>query len=202
MSEQPDNRTELLRQIRDEVWNFKESPLYAERVRNRAYPVIGEGSHHAEIMFIGEAPGRTEAQTGRPFAGAAGKLLDELLASIGIPRPDVYITNVVKDRPPQNRDPLPEEIALYTSFLDRQIEIIQPKIIVLLGRHSMRTILEKFELDAMIGPISKLHGAVLDAEAPYGSITIMPMYHPAAALYNPELKQELLTDFQSLKKLV
>lgn len=201
MSEQPDNRTELLRQIRDEVWNFKESPLYAERVRNRVYPVIGEGSHHAEIMFIGEAPGRTEAQTGRPFAGAAGKLLDELLASIGVPRPDVYITNVIKDRPPQNRDPLPEEIGLYASFLDRQIEIIQPKIIVLLGRHSMRTILEKFELDAMIGPISKLHGAVLDAEAPYGSITIVPMYHPAAALYNPELKQELLKDFQNLKNL-
>ncbi len=202
MSEQPDNRTKLLRQIRDEVWNFKESPLYSERVRNRAYPVIGEGSHDAGIMFIGEAPGRTEAQTGRPFAGAAGKLLDELLASIGIPRTDVYITNIVKDRPPQNRDPLPEEIALYAPFLDRQIEIIQPKIIVLLGRHSMRTILEKFGLDAMIGPISRLHGTVLDAEAPYGKVTIIPMYHPAAALYNPELKQDLLVAFQGLKKLV
>ncbi|MBI3442900.1 MAG: uracil-DNA glycosylase [Candidatus Sungbacteria bacterium] len=202
MNEQPDNRTELLKQIRDEVWNFKESPLYAERVRNRAYPVIGEGSHHAKVMFIGEAPGRTEAATGRPFAGAAGKLLDGLLASVGIARPDVYITNVVKDRPPQNRDPLPEEIALYAPFLDRQIKIIQPKIIVLLGRHSMAAILEKFGLDAMIGPISRLHGTVLDAEAPYGKITIMPMYHPAAALYNPELKKDLLVDFQSLKKLV
>lgn len=202
MSDSSDNKTELLRQIRDEVWNFKESPLYSERVRNRAYPVIGEGSHDARIMFIGEAPGRTEAATGRPFAGAAGKLLDELLASIGIPRTDVYITNIVKDRPPQNRDPLPEEIGIYAPFLDRQIEIIQPKIIVLLGRHSMRTILEKFGLDAMIGPISRVHGTVLDAEAPYGKVTIIPMYHPAAALYNPELKQNLLVDFQGLKKLV
>jgi DNA polymerase len=197
-----DNRTELLRQIRDEVWNFKGSPLYEERVRNRVYPVIGEGNHDAKVMFIGEAPGRTEAATGRPFAGAAGKILDELLASIGIPRADVYITNVVKDRPPQNRDPLPEEIALYAPFLDRQIEIIQPKIIVLLGRHSMAAILEKFGLDAMIGPISRLHGTILDAEASYGNITIMPMYHPATALYNPELKQELRADFQSLKRLV
>lgn len=202
MRDRSDNRTELLRKIRDEVWNFKESPLYGERVRNRAYPVIGEGSHHAKIMFIGEAPGRTEAQTGRPFAGAAGKLLDELLASVGIARPDVYITNVVKDRPPQNRDPLPEEITLYAPFLDRQIEIIKPKVIVLLGRHSMAAILEKFGLDAMIGPISRLHGSVLDAEAPYGKITIIPMYHPAAALYNQELKQELLKDFQTLKKFL
>ena len=202
MDDQSDNRTEALRKIRDEVWNFKESPLYAERVGNRAYPVIGEGSHDARIMFIGEAPGRTEAQTGRPFAGAAGKLLDELLASIGISRPDVYITNIVKDRPPQNRDPLPDEIGIYAPFLDRQIKIIQPKIIVLLGRHSMRTILEKFGLDAMIGPISRLRGTVLDAEAPYGKVTIVPMYHPAAALYNPELKQELLVDFQALKKML
>lgn len=202
MNTREDNRTELLRHIRDEVWNFKESPLYEERVLNRAYPVIGEGSHYAKIMFIGEAPGRTEAQTGRPFAGAAGKVLDELLASIGIPRTDVYITNVVKDRPPMNRDPLPEEISLYAPFLDRQLEIIQPKTIVLLGRHSMRAILEKFGLEAMIGPISRIHGTILDARASYGDITIIPVYHPAAALYNPELKQALLVDFQHLKKLM
>ena len=201
-NEQPDNRTKLLKQIRDEVWDFKESPLYEERVRNRAYPVIGEGSHHAKIMFIGEAPGRIEAATGRPFAGAAGKILDELLASIGIPRADVYITNVVKDRPPMNRDPLPEEIALYAPFLDRQIEIIQPRVIVLLGRHFMRAILAKFGLEAMIGPISRIHGTILDTRAPYGDITIMPVYHPAAALYNPELKEALLVDFRHLKKLL
>lgn len=202
MNEQNDNKTELLRKIRDEVWDFKESPLYGERVRNRVYPVIGEGSHDAKIMFIGEAPGRTEAATGRPFAGAAGKILDELLSSIGIPRADVYITNVVKDRPPMNRDPLPEEISLYAPFLDRQIKIIQPKIIVLLGRHSTAAILEKFGLDAMIGSISKIHGTILNAHASYGDITIIPVYHPAAALYNPELKQALLIDFQNLKKLL
>src|SRR3989344_4655336 len=129
-----DNRTELLRQIKEEVVKLKESPLYKERIRTRMLPVIGEGNHYAQIMFVGEAPGRTEAMTGRPFSGAAGKVLDGLLKSVGIERQDVYITNVVKDRPPNNRDPLPEEISLYAPFLDRQIEIIRPKVIVALGR--------------------------------------------------------------------
>ncbi|MBI3421259.1 MAG: uracil-DNA glycosylase [Candidatus Sungbacteria bacterium] len=201
MDGQPENRTELLRQIRDEVWNFKESPLYGERVRNRAYPVIGEGSHRAKIMFIGEAPGRTEAETGRPFSGAAGTILDELLSSIGVLRSDVYITNVVKDRPPMNRDPLPEEIAWYAPFLDRQIEIIKPAVIALLGRHSMKYIMEKFGLGSAAS-ISRIHGNVFKADASYGSVHILPFYHPAAALYNPELKQELLKDFQKLKEFI
>lgn len=197
-----DNRTELLRAIRDEVVAFRESPLYKERVRNRAYPVIGEGNHHADIMFIGEAPGRVEAQTGRPFAGPARKILDELLASIGIARKDVYITNVVKDRPPQNRDPLPEEIGLYAPFLDRQIAIIKPRIIVLLGRHSMRYVMEKFDLSWQIDGISKIHGTVFDAQAPYGKVKIIPLYHPAVALYNPELKEVMMKDFQKLKEII
>src|SRR3989338_9321442 len=107
-----DNRTELLRSIKDEVLALKESPLYTERIKNGVFPVIGEGNHDAKIMFVGEAPGKTEAATGRPFAGAAGKILDELLASISINRSDVYITNIVKDRPPLNRDPSPEEIVV------------------------------------------------------------------------------------------
>src|SRR3989344_3381944 len=118
------DRTELLRKNNDEVINLNKSPLYKERIKNKVFPVIGEGSHHAKIMFIGEAPGRNEAATGRPFCGASGKILDELLASIGIDRKDVYVTNIVKDRPPFNRDPLPEEINAYGPFLDRQIEII------------------------------------------------------------------------------
>ena len=146
MANNNNNRTELLRQIKDEVVNLKESPLYHDRVRNKVFPVIGEGSHYAKTMFIGEAPGKTEAETGRPFAGAAGKLLDSLLASVAIDRKDVYITNVVKDRPPMNRDPEPGEIALYAPFLDRQIEIIKPEVVVLLGRHSMKYIMEKFGL--------------------------------------------------------
>src|SRR3989344_5167989 len=131
------DRTELMREIKEEVLALKESSLYADRVKNGVHPVIGEGSHYAKIMFVGEAPGKNEAATGRPFCGASGKILDELLESAGIKRSDVYITNIVKDRPPFNRDPLPDEIAAYGPFLDRQIEIIQPKAIATLGRYSM-----------------------------------------------------------------
>ena len=196
-----DNRTELLRKIKDEILDFKGSPLYEERRKNRVYPVIGEGNHYAEIMFVGEAPGKTEAETGRPFSGAAGKVLDELLRSAGIARKEVYITNVVKDRPPMNRDPLPEEINLYAPFLDRQIEIIQPRVIALLGRYSMKYIMEKFGLLSECGPISRIHGKIFEARASYGNIKIAPLYHPAVVLYNPELKHQLIEDFLAVKNL-
>ncbi|OGD96406.1 uracil-DNA glycosylase, partial [Candidatus Curtissbacteria bacterium RIFCSPLOWO2_01_FULL_41_28] len=138
------NRTVQLKKIRDEIWNLSKSPLYNYRKKNNYFPVIGEGNHFSKIIFIGEAPGQREAETGRPFCGAAGKILDELLVSIDLKRKDVYITNVVKDRPPNNRDPEPEEIKLYSPFLDRQILIIKPKIIATLGRFSTKYILEKF----------------------------------------------------------
>lgn len=196
------SRTERMRQIRDEVVDFKQSPLYFERIKNKVYPVIGEGSHEAKVMFIGEAPGRNEAATGHPFCGAAGRVLDELLASIRIDRKDVYVTNIVKDRPPNNRDPLPEEIALYAPFLDRQIEIIRPKVLALLGRHSMKYIMEKFGLTSALLGISKIHGQVFDAEAAYGPIKIVALYHPAAALYSPALKDVMLKDIETLKSLL
>ncbi|MEK7520771.1 MAG: uracil-DNA glycosylase [Patescibacteria group bacterium] len=193
-------KTEVLKKIRDEVFAFQKSPLYAERVKNKAYPVIGEGNHRAKIMFIGEAPGRNEAKTGRPFCGAAGKVLDELLASAGIDRQDVYVTNIVKDRPPNNRDPLPEEIAAYAPFLDRQIDIIKPKVIAALGRFSMTYILKKYGLwnDAMT--IGKIHGRPFEAETPFGKIAVIPLYHPAVAVYNPLTKESLKKDFQILKQ--
>ena len=197
IEKQNDNRTELLKQIRDEVINFKESPLYQERIKNKIFPVIGEGSHCAKIMFVGEAPGRNEAQTGRPFCGAAGKILDELLASAGIKREDVYITNIVKDRPPFNRDPLPEEIDAYGPFLDRQIKIIKPEIIVSLGRFAMGYIMKKFNLE--LDSISRLHGKAFDAETAYGKIKVIPLYHPAVAVYNNGAKGELIKDFQILR---
>lgn len=196
---QQDDRTVLLRQIRDEVVNLKESPLYAERVNNGVYPVIGEGNHYAAIMFIGEAPGRNEALTGRPFVGAAGKILDELLVLVGIERKDVYITNIVKDRPPMNRDPLPEEIIVYAPFLERQINIIKPEVIVTLGRFAMAHIMEKFGLESELRPISQMHGRKFQASAPYGPVTIVPMYHPAVAVYNSATKDTLKADFQLLK---
>src|SRR5271168_3706635 len=170
-----------LKEIRDEVLNLKTSPLYPERIANKVFPVIGEGDHFTKIMFVGEAPGKNEAATGRPFCGAAGKILEELLDSVGIKRESVYITNIVKDRPTNNRDPLPEEVEIYGPFLDRQIQIIQPKVIATLGRFSMDYIMRKFVLEFVILPISQIHRKVFKTEASYGEITIIPLYHPAAA---------------------
>lgn len=191
-------RKEALRAVRDEVVALKASPLYKERIKNKTYPVIGEGSHFADIMFIGEAPGKNEAATGRPFVGAAGKILDKLLEGAGIPREDVYITNIVKDRPPMNRDPLPEEIAAYGPFLDRQIDIIRPKVIATLGRFSMAYVLKLFGLESELKPISVMHGNWFEAKASYGPIRIIPLYHPAVAVYNSKTFDTLMEDFKEL----
>ena len=188
--------------IRDEVVALADSPLFEYRKKNGYLPVIGEGSHDAKIMFVGEAPGRNEAKQGRPFCGAAGKILDELLASIHLPREQVYITNIVKDRPPENRDPLPSEIEIYGPFLDRQIEIIKPSVIATLGRYSMQYIMKKFDLEFELEPISRAHGKVYEAQASYGPIHIAPQYHPAAAIYNQQLKETLARDFQTLKRFM
>jgi len=195
------SKAERLKIIRDEVWNLKESPLYEYRVANGYYPVIGEGSHDAKIMFVGEAPGGSEARTGRPFCGPAGKFLDELLESAGIKREAVYITNILKDRPPDNRDPLPEEVALYAQFLNDQIEIIQPEVIVTLGRYSLRYLMEKFGLGDQIKPISQIHGQVFSSQSLFGGVKIITQYHPAAAIHNPNLKETIKKDFQVLKEL-
>ncbi len=195
-----DNRTEKLRKIKDEVLDLKESLLYKERIKNKVFPVIGEGNHYSKIMFVGEAPGKNEALTGRPFVGAAGKFLNKLLTSVGINREDVYITNIIKDRPPFNRDPLPSEIELYAPFLDRQINIIQPQIIATLGRFSMSYIMSKFNLYSK-GSISQVHGKIFDAQASYGKIKIVPLYHPAVAIYNNTMRETLKKDFEVLKNL-
>jgi len=137
-----ENKVALMKKIKDEILELTASPLYAERVANGVFPVIGEGSHDADIMFVGEAPGKNEAKTGRPFCGASGKMLDDLLLGANLKREEVYITNIVKDRPTQNRDPSPEEIAIYAPYLDRQIDIIEPKVIATLGRYAMNYILE------------------------------------------------------------
>ncbi|MFH1455201.1 MAG: uracil-DNA glycosylase [bacterium] len=195
------SKTDLLKQIADEILNLKESPLYSYRTENKYFPVIGEGSHSAMIMFVGEAPGRNEAKTGRPFCGTAGKVLDELLEHVNIKRNDVYVTNIVKDRPQQNRDPLPEEIKIYGPFLDRQIEILQPKVICALGRYSMGYIMEKFGLGDKIEPISRMHGRAFDTKTSYGPIKVVCLYHPCVAVYNPNRKDELKKDFEILKKI-
>ena len=190
-------KTEQMKKIRDAVIELKNSPLYEYRTSNGFFPVIGEGNHDADIMFIGEAPGRNEAKTGRPFCGAAGKILDDLLASIGVPRSDVYITNIVKDRPQNNRDPLPEEIEIYGPFLDRQIKIIEPRIIATLGRYSMEYIMKKFGLEDELKTIGLMHGKSFDTDG----VKIIPLYHPAAAIYNRDLIKTLEKDFKILKNI-
>ena len=194
-------KTEQLKKIKDEILVLKNSPLYLYRTKNKYFPVIGEGDHDAKIMFVGEAPGRNEAKTGRPFCGTAGKVLDELLEHVGIKRPDVYITNIVKDRPQENRDPTPKEIEIYGPFLDRQVEILQPKVICALGRYAMGYIMQKFGLGAQMEAISKMHGRAFDTKASYGPIKVVCLYHPCVAVYNPTRKPELKKDFEILKNI-
>jgi len=165
--------------------------------KNRKNAVPGEGSPDAEIMFIGEAPGYHEDLQGRPFVGAAGKFLTQLIESIGLRREDVYITNVVKCRPPNNRDPLPEEISICSRYLEEQIEIISPKIIVTLGRHSTLYILRR--KDPHISGISQVRGRVFDVSLKTLKVKVIPTYHPAAALYNPRLKTIIERDFKFIK---
>lgn len=195
-------RENALRTIRDDVWNLKESPLYEYRIKNKYYPVIGEGNHFAKVMFVGEAPGKNEAKVGKPFCGAAGKILDEAILSIGLKREDVYIANILKDRPPQNRDPLPDEVDIYAPFLDRQIEIIKPSFLVTLGRYSMHYVMEKYGLGKEIEAISRMHGRTFPARVSYGTIYIICQYHPAAAIYQGSIKEILFEDFKIIKKLL
>ena len=194
------DRSEQLRAIRDAVVNLAESPLIQYRRQNGYFPVIGQGDHYADIMFIGEAPGKNEAETGRPFCGASGRVLDELLASINLKREDVYVTNILKDRPPNNRDPLKNEIELYAPFLERQLDIIQPKVIATLGRFSMEFILRRFGAFQANQKISQLHGTIIKMRASYGRASVVPLFHPAAALYNASQRATLEQDFQVLTK--
>ena len=150
-------------------------------------PVPGEGNPKAEIVFIGEAPGQREDELKRPFVGQAGKLLDELLGTINLKREDVYITNVVKFHPPDNRDPTPEEKAACLPFLQMEIALIKPKVLVPLGRHALTQFFTKMSISDAHGKAHTIAGA-----------TIFPIYHPAAALHNPGLRQALFDDFKSL----
>ena len=196
------SKTDQMKEIKDQVLNLKESPLYDYRIQNKNFPVIGEGSHDAHIMFIGEAPGKNEALTGKPFCGASGRILDQLLESINLDRKTVYVTNIVKDRPPENRDPTPNEIDLYAPFLDHQIEIIKPKIIATLGRFSMQYIMKRYGLEFELEPISKIHGKEFQTKTDFGEFTVIPLYHPAVAVYNAKTKDELKKDFSILKKYI
>ncbi|MBI4199419.1 MAG: uracil-DNA glycosylase [Chloroflexi bacterium] len=158
---------------------------------SRTIAVPGEGPDHPALLFIGEAPGYHEDQQGRPFVGAAGQFLEQLLASIGLRRDQVFITNMVKCRPPNNRDPLPGEIAACGKYLDRQVQLLRPKVVVTLGRHS----LAKFLPGATI---SKVHGRPRSL----GSFILYPMYHPAAALHQQSLRSIVEEDFKKIPSLL
>jgi len=190
-----------LQNIAEQIRNLDTSPLYDYRIRNAYKPVIGEGDPDAKIMFIGEAPGAQEAETGRPFVGRAGKHLDSLLNSIDLRRKDVYITNIVKDRPPNNRNPHAAEIEIYSPFLRQQIEIIQPKIIATLGRFAMEFIIDLFRLPQNGKKIGEIHGTAIQTHTEFGKTILIPLYHPAAVFYNRNLESVLKTDFERLKKL-
>lgn len=196
------DRIQQIQKIYEDVENFKDTPLYQYRKENNYKPVIGEGDPYSPIMIIGEAPGKNEAIQGRPFCGASGRLLDELLKSIDVDRQKVYIANIVKDRPPENRDPTPKEIELYTPFLDRQIDIIQPNVILTLGRFSMDYIMRKFGLVDKLQSISTIHGQTFSAKSSYGVVNIIPLFHPAAALYMGSKKKVLIDDIQKVKKYI
>jgi len=176
-----------LRKIKEEVINCKKCSLH----KTRAYPVIGQGNHQAKIILVGEAPGFNEDRTGFPFCGQAGKILDELLNSVDIKREDVYVTNILKCRPPGNRNPRPEEIGACTQYLERQIKIIKPEIICTLGNFSTAYVFEKFGLKNEIQGISKIHGQIFDTD----SLRIIPLYHPAVVTYNDNMRETLKKDF-------
>ncbi|MDR0956109.1 MAG: uracil-DNA glycosylase [Candidatus Nomurabacteria bacterium] len=161
--------------------------------------VMGDGDADAAVVLIGEAPGKNEDERGLPFVGAAGKFLDEMLAAAGLDRKKVYITNIVKYRPPNNRDPLPEEKSAFWPVLVRQLEIIAPKIIVTLGRHSMEYFLPNARISQVHGQPRRVRQTLDGREY---SWVVMPLYHPAAALYNGSLRQTLLDDFQRLPAII
>jgi len=157
--------------------------------------VMGDGNVNAEIVFIGEAPGKNEDEQGLPFVGAAGKFLNEMLAAAGMDRSDVYITNIVKYRPPNNRDPLPEEKKAFWPYLLKQLQIIEPKVVITLGRHSM-----EYFLPGMY--ISQIHGKAKRIQFGDNKLVIVPLYHPAAALYNGSLRQTLIDDFVAVPEII
>jgi uracil-DNA glycosylase len=185
-----------------EIDALSESPLFDFRKKQGYQAVVGEGSLDAPVVFIGEAPGKKEAETGRPFVGASGTILAELLQTIGLAREDVYITNVVKDRPPENRDPRQSEIAHYAPFLERQLEIIKPQVVATLGRFAMAFIIDHFNLPLQGEKISSLHGTPIAIQGNEGALTFIPLYHPAVALYNRNRRGTLEADFEVLRRYI
>src|SRR3989344_8679305 len=185
------NKREELEKLKKEMQGDNSLPLRAGATQL----VFGEGNPNTKVYFIGEGPGFNEDRLGRPFVGQAGKLLDNLLQSVNLKREGVYISNIVRFRPPENRDPLPEEIAAFQPYVDREIEIINPKVIVTLGRFSMGKFLPG-EL------ISRIHGKPREVKFKGRDATIVPMYHPAAALRAGAVMEQFKEDFKKLPQIL
>ena len=177
---------EALRRLHGQIRACTACGLHATRTQ----AVPGAGPSTAPIMIVGEAPGVNEDLQGRPFVGAAGKLLDTLLAGIGLDRGAVFITNVLKCRPPQNRDPMPSEAETCDPYLREQMRLIEPRVVLVLGRHALERLLPGH------GPISRVHGQMVERDG----VVYMPVYHPAAALHNPLLVGELQRDFDAVRR--
>ncbi|MEM0353424.1 MAG: type-4 uracil-DNA glycosylase [Archaeoglobaceae archaeon] len=186
---------ENLESIKEEILRCTKCELY----KTKTNFVPGTGNEKAEAFFVGEAPGREEDLKGEPFVGNAGKLLTEMISLMGLSREDVFITNVLKCRPPNNRDPLPEEVNACGSYLLRQLEVVKPNVIVCLGRHSAKFIFETFGLN--FSSITKLQGKVFEVSAWGKNVKIVPLYHPAAILYKPQLRNEYEKGFRQLASL-
>lgn len=187
-----DGKQQQIDRLRQAIISKNICPELAASARNL---VIGDGNLNADIVFIGEAPGKNEDEQGIPFVGAAGKFLNEMLAQAGMQRSDVYITNIVKYRPPNNRDPLPEEKKAFWPYLLKQLQIIQPKVVITLGRHSMEYFLPGMR-------ISMIHGQPKRIQFGDHKLVIIPLFHPAAALYNGSLRQTLIDDFLTVPKVI
>lgn len=164
--------------------------------------VFGSGNPDAEVVFIGEAPGKQEDLKGEPFVGASGKFLDEMLASVRLARDDIYITNIVKYRPPDNRDPLPAEKRAFLPYLQAQLEIIAPKVLVTLGRHSSNCFLPDLQISKDHGQPKRIKLAFRADPTQVLEVVILPLYHPAAALYNGGMRQTLMDDFAQLPAII
>lgn len=178
----------------DELNTYWKENCKCELKQTATQAVFGNGNAGSEIVFIGEAPGKNEDIQGIPFVGAAGKFFDEMLGGVGMKRSDIYITNIVKYRPPNNRDPKPSEKEACAQWFINEIKIIKPKLIVLLGRHSMARFFHNKK-------ITDIHGKLLLKETPeFGYIHFLPLYHPAAALYNGSMRETLIKDFNKIPK--
>lgn len=184
-----DAKQKKLDKIKEEIIARKICPDLA---KSATQLVFGDGNPDTEVVFVGEAPGKNEDEQGLPFVGAAGRFLNEMLESIGLKRGDIYITNIVKYRPPNNRDPYPDEKAAFLPFLKEQLAVIKPKLVVTLGRHSMEVLLPPGLR------ISACHGQ----PKRYNSQVYMPLFHPAAALYNNSMRQTLVEDFSRIPRVL